>query len=78
MSYGHPVPLRLDYNKRHQYKALGAIYNITTNTWSMMPGRDLRHVLPIAPEWIEDAEMLLRRTILMRMILELDQGADFI
>ena len=41
------------------------------------PGRDLRHVLYIVPEWIEDAEML-RRSILMCMILELDQGADFI
>ena len=77
MPYEHPVPLRPDYNKRHQYKALGAIYNSTTQTWSLMPGRDLRHVLSIAPEWIENAEMS-RRTILMRMILELDQGADFI
>ena len=42
-----------------------------------MPGRDLRDVLSIAPDWIENAEML-RRRILMRMILELDQGADFI
>ena len=77
MSYQHPVPLRPDYNKRHSYKALGAIYNSTTQTWSLMPGRDLRHVLSIAPEWIENAEML-RRTILTRMIMDVDQGADFI
>ena len=72
----HPVPLRPDYNRRYQYKTLGAVYNATTQTCSLMPGRDLRHVLPIAPEWIENAEML-RRTILMRMVTELDQGANF-
>ena len=41
-----------------------------------MPGRDLRHVMIIAPEWVEHAEML-RRTSMMRMIVELDQGVNF-
>ena len=43
-----------------------------------MPGCDLRRALTIAPDWIENAAMLLLRRILMRMIQELDQVADFI
>ena len=76
MLYEQPVQLRPDYNKRHQYKLLGATYNGTTQIWSLMPGCDLRHVLTIAPGWIENAGML-RRRILLRMIQELEQGADF-
>lgn len=72
----HPVHLRPDYSKRRQYKLLGATYNGTTQIWSLMLGCDLRHVLTIAPGWIENAG-LLRRRILLRMIQELGQGADF-
>ena len=76
MIHDHPVHLRPDYSKRHQYKLLGAAYNGTTQIWSLVPGCDLRHVLTNAPGWIENAGML-RRRILLRMIQELGQGADF-
>ena len=78
MLHEQPVHLRPDYDKRQQYKLLGVVYNGTTQTWSLMIGRDLRHVLTIAPDWIENAAMLLLRRILMRMIQELDQVAGFI
>ena len=76
MLHEQPVHLRPDYSKRHQYKLLGANYNGTTQIWSLMPGCDLRHVLTIAPGWIENAGMV-RRRIMLRMIQELGQGADF-
>ena len=74
----HDVPVQLcpDYSKRHQYKLLGATYNGDAQRWSLLPGCDLRHALTIAPGWIEDAGML-RRRLLLRMIQELDQGANF-
>ena len=76
MTLDLPVPLLQDYHRRFQYKTIGATYNGTTQTWSLMPRRDVRPVLTIAPEWVEHAEML-RRTILMRMIVDLDQGLNY-
>ena len=57
MLHDQPVILHADYNKRHQYKLLGATYNGETQRWSLLPGRELRHVLTIASEWIDDAVM---------------------
>ena len=37
------IPLRQDHSRRVQYKAAGATYNGTSQTWSMRPGRDLRN-----------------------------------
>ena len=55
MLHDMPVYLRPDYSKRDQYKLLGATYNGSTQIWLLMPGCDLRHVLTIAPGWIENA-----------------------
>ena len=71
------IPLRQDYNRRIQYTVAGATYNGTAQTWSILPGRDLRPMWVMTPEWIENADVL-RRTILLRIINELGQGSSFI
>ena len=71
-------PLRQDYHRRIQYKAAGAPYNGTTQTWSILIGRrDLRPIMTMTPELIENADML-RRSILLRIVNELDHGSSFI
>ena len=72
-----PIPFRQDYHRRIQYKAAGATYDGTSQTWSMPLGRDLRNVLTMTPEWVENAEML-KRSILLHIIKELDRGSGFI
>ena len=71
-----PVPLVQDYHRRVPYKAAGATYDGTTQTWSMLPGKDLRSILTVTPDWVENPDML-RRTILLRIINGLDQGSYF-
>ena len=76
MLRGQPVLLHADYNKRHQYKLLGATYNGETQRWSLLLGRELRRVLTLAPEWIDNAVMVQRR-FLLRIVHELSQGEYF-
>ena len=43
----------------------------------MLLGRDLRNVLTMIPEWIENAEML-KRSILLHSSRELGRGSSFV
>ena len=53
------------------YKRAGTVYSGTSKQWSMLPGRNLRRIITMNPERLEDAESLQRR-FLLRMIEELD------
>ena len=72
-----PIPFRQDYLRPVQYNAAGATYNGTSQTGSMRPARDLRNILTMTPEWIENAEML-KRSMQVHIIRELDRGSSFI
>ena len=71
------TPLRQDFNKRQQYKAAGATYDGSQKLWSVPLGTELRLILSMTPEWIENAEML-KRSILLRFMTELDWGSIFV
>ena len=77
MSTNTSTPLRQDYHKRQQYKAAGATYDGALQIWSVPLGMDLRPILMMTPEWIKNAVML-KRSILLRIMTELDQGSNFV
>ena len=76
LTSGVPVPLVQDYHRRVPYKTAGATYYGATQTWYMLPGKDLRYIRTTTPDWVENPEML-RRTILLRITSELGQVSDF-
>ena len=68
------IPLIRDYERRGAYKQWNAIYDGEDKQCRDPLGTDLRSVLNHHPEWVREPE-LLRRTILLRLIKELESSA---
>ena len=58
------VPLVRHFERRALYKDSGAIYNGEAKQWSMPPGTNMRRIIKMHPEWLEDLGMLKRRIML--------------
>ena len=58
------IPLARLFERRALYKASGAIYNGDAKQWSMPPGTNMRRIVKMHPEWLEDVGMLERKIML--------------
>ena len=45
-------------------KGAGVVYDGASKQWSMPPGSNLRRIITMHPEWLEDAAMLHKRNML--------------
>ena len=65
------TPVQRLYERRELYKGAGADYDGARKQWSMPPGSNLRRIIMLHPDWLEDAAMLQRR-IILKMMEELE------